>query len=91
MIPQRIMPVRSELRMLSGKGWQRNPQGAANPAGQQGDKRGLSPFTQTRMHKELRETSESSLAGMQPAPQALLHHSMNHGFGESLIKPILPT
>lgn len=67
--------------MLSGKGWQRNPQGAANPAGKQGDKRGLTPFTQT-MHKELRETFESSLAGMQPAPQALLHQSMSHVFGE---------
>lgn len=35
-------PVRSELMMLLCKRWQRNPQGAAHPPGQQGEKRGPS-------------------------------------------------
>lgn len=67
-----------------------NPQGAAHPAGQQAEE-SLSPITETRMHKEVRETFGSSLAGIQAAPQALLHHTKNHVFGVSLIKPLLPT
>lgn len=57
------------------------PPGSCKPSRKAGWQEGLTPFTQT-MHKELRETFESSLAGMQPAPQALLHQSMSHVFGE---------